>query len=727
MSEPLIRLNGKPVHILFRNDSTFYTVMRFKINDKKEKVITVSGIFASIEKDTLYNIYGHYVNHPRYGMQFAAESYEKPLPDDRDSIIRFLSSAHFPGIGKKAAETVVDALGNDCITLLKEKPELLDVLPLTDKQIASFKEGIASMDDSMEQLVRFLNIHGIGMRNLAKLNRTYGKEALSVLKENPYCIIEDCDGIGFATADKIAMNLGFAQNDERRLYAYLVSQVMDLCVRDGDSYIELDALRMQFENKTKGLTASFDDLLYKAVMNRQLMQEDTRIYPITQFEAETEIAHFLHGFPYKFLEPCDKELLEQYLDQLEQASGITYDETQKDAIVSFFENPFLIVTGGPGTGKTTVVQAMVRLFQLLYPSSNIICAAPTGRAAKRLYEVTGAQSSTIHSLLQWDLESNRFGRNAENPLTEDLLIIDEFSMVDAWLFSRLALASHNIKKICIIGDEDQLPSVGPGSVLRDLIDSQQFPLIRLDHIYRQSSGSDVITLAHDIHDGHVNLDALKTNVAFFNCPDDMIATNAVTVVRDALNKNYTINDIQVLSPMYKGAAGIDTLNASLQEAFNPPDISKKEVRYGYTTFREGDKILQLKNQPDDAVFNGDIGILEAIEDAKERDDHKTTIIVNFQENYVEYNQDNWNNITLAYCISVHKAQGSEYPIVIMPFSRAHTIMLQKKLIYTAITRARRSLVLLGNKEAFERGVEAEERHIRATTLVKRLKDQDPFA
>lgn len=727
MNETLIRLNGKPVHIVFRNDSTFYTVMRFRINDKQEKVITVSGIFASIEKDTLYNIYGRYVNHPRYGMQFAAESYEKPLPDDRDSIIRFLSSSQFPGIGKKAAEIVADALGNDCITLLKEKPELLDGMPLTEKQIASFKEGIASMDDSMEQLVRFLNIHGIGMRNLSRLNHTYGKDALSVLKDNPYRIIEDCDGIGFATADKIAMSLGFAANDERRLYAYLVSLVMELCVRDGDSYIELDVLRSQFEKKTNGLTASFEDLLYKAVLNRQLMQEESRIYPITQFEAETEISHFLHGFPYKFIEPCNKDLLEHYLKELEKSSGISYDETQKDAILSFFDNPFLIVTGGPGTGKTTVVQAMVRLFQLIYPSGNVICAAPTGRAAKRLYEVTGAPSSTIHSLLQWDLESNHFGKDRENPLTEDLLIIDEFSMVDAWLFSRLCLASHNIKKICIIGDEDQLPSVGTGSVLRDMIASGQFPLIRLDHIYRQSSGSDVITLAHAIHDGEVNLDALKNNVAFFHCPDDMIAANAVTVVRDALNKNYNINDIQVLSPMYKGAAGIDTLNTCLQEAFNPPDISKKEVRYGYTIFREGDKILQLKNQPDDAVFNGDIGILEAIEDAKEREDHKTTIIVNFQDNYVEYNQENWNNITLAYCISVHKAQGSEYPIVIMPFSRAHTIMLQKKLIYTAVTRARKSLVLLGDKEAFARGVHADEKHIRATTLVERLKDQDPFS
>lgn len=727
MSEPLIRLNGKPVHIVFRNDSTFYTVMRFRINDKQEKVITVSGIFASIEKDTLYNIFGHYVNHPRYGMQFAAESYEKPLPDDRESIIRFLSSSQFKGIGKKAAETVIDALGTDCLSLLKEKPELLDVLPLTDKQIASFKEGIATMDDSMEQLIRFLNIHGIGMKNLARLNHTYGKEALSVLKENPYRIIEECDSIGFATADKIAMNLGFAKNDERRLYAYLISLVMDLCVRDGDSYVLLEDLRNCFAKKTNGLTASFDDLLYKAILNRQLVQEEDRIYPITQFEAETEIAHYLHGFPYKALEPCDKTVLQQYLEQLEQASGITYDETQVEAILSFFDNPLLIVTGGPGTGKTTVVQAMVKLFQLLYPSANVICAAPTGRAAKRLYEVTGAPSSTIHSLLQWDLESNRFGRNEDNPLTEDLLIIDEFSMVDVWLFSRLSLAGRNIKKICIIGDEDQLPSVGPGSVLRDLVDSEQFPLIRLNHIYRQSSGSDVITLAHDIHDGKADLSALKTNVAFFSCPDSAIAQNAVTVVTDALNKNYSINDIQVLSPMYKGAAGIDTLNTSLQEAFNPPDITKKEVRYGYTTFREGDKILQLKNQPDDNVFNGDIGILLEIEDAKDRDDHKTTIIVNFQDNFVEYNQDNWNNITLAYCISVHKAQGSEYPIVIMPFSRSHTIMLQKKLIYTAITRARKSLVMLGDREAFEKGVETSERHIRATTLVQRLKDQDPFS
>lgn len=722
MSENCIRLNGRPVHIVFRNESTFYTVMRFRINDETEKTITVAGIFADVELDTNYNIYGHYVEHPRYGLQFAAESYEKPLPSEREGVIRFLSGSRFPGIGKKAAEGIVDVLGEDCIRKIREDASVLDAASLTDRQKMTLIEGLKDADDGMEQLIRFLQVHGIGMRNLVRLNRTYGREALSRLKENPYRVIEECDGFGFATADKIAMSLGFAKDDQRRLYAFLVSLVMDLCVRSGDSYVLYGTLAEEYTRRTRGLPADFDEILDEAVIRQQLVREEDRIYPVTQHDAEKEICSFLQGFPYRMLDPVDDDVLDSGMKSLQKSLGIRYDDTQMEAVDSFFRYPFLIVTGGPGTGKTTVVNAMVKLFRLLYPSCGIVCAAPTGRAAKRLAEMTESPSATIHSLLQWDLESNRFGRNEEHPITEELLIIDEFSMVDAWLFSNLLKASRNVRKICIIGDEDQLPSVGPGCVLRDLIACGQFPVIRLDHIYRQESGSDVIALAHEIRSGSADLSAFTHDVAFFSCREAEIRRYVLAVVQDAVSKNYTMNDIQVLSPMYKGAAGIDTLNSALQEFFNPPDAAKAEVRHGYTVFREGDKILQLKNQPDDGVYNGDIGVLEEIEDASVREDHKTALIVSFQDTYVEYTQDNWNNITLAYCISVHKAQGSEYPIVIMPFSRSHTIMMQRKLIYTAVTRARRSLVMIGDREVFEKGIATTERHERATTLQQRLKE-----
>jgi exodeoxyribonuclease V alpha subunit len=327
--------------------------------------------------------------------------------------------------------------------------------------------------------------------------------------------------------------------------------------------------------------------------------------------------------------------------------------------------------------------------------------------------------------LKWDLETNTFGVTKEEPLQADLLIIDEFSMVDSWLFSNLLNASEHVKKICIIGDEDQLPSVGPGSVLRDLIDSACFPLIRLNHIYRQKEGSDVIQLAHEIREGNVDFSTLKHDVRFFECPRTDIKDNVLSIVRNALDKGYVLNDIQVLSPMYNGAAGIDVLNNALQQCFNPPSRTKKEYRSGYQIFREGDKILQLKNQPDDDVYNGDIGYLEEIEDASESETHETTLAVNFDGIIVYYTPETVINITLAYCISVHKSQGSEYPIVILPFTSQQTIMLQRKLIYTGITRARQSLILLGEITAFQKGIETLERHPRNTTLKKRLQDRIP--
>lgn len=721
MDDTLIRLNGKPVHIVFRNESTCYTVMRFRINDETEKCITVAGIFASVETDTLYDIYGHYVEHPRYGMQFAAERYEKPLPDERESIVRYLSGIQFPGIGRKTAELVADSLGDGCIRLIRENPSVLSSLPLSEKQAAAIRQGIAASEDGMDQLVQFLQVHGIGMRNLIRLNRAYGNEALSRLRENPYRVIEECDGFGFATADRIAMSLGFRKDDERRLYAFLIALAMDLCVRDGDSFVLHDRLASEYVRRADPAGGSFESVLDRAVLNRRLVREDDRIYPVSQYDAETDISTFLQGFPYRTAEKPDEQSVSDTMTETEKAFGIRYDDTQKKAIESFFRYPFLIITGGPGTGKTTVVRAMVHMFRQLYPELRILCAAPTGRAAKRLSEMTETPAATIHSLLQWDLETNTFGRNAEHPLEEDLVIIDEFSMVDAWLFANLLRASRNVRRFCIIGDEDQLPSVGPGSVLRDLAACGEFPIIRLNHIYRQADGSDVIQLAHEIRKGEAHLEELTHDVAFFPCREQEIRKYVLAVVNDAVSKNYSINDIQVLSPMYKGAAGIDTLNNALQECFNPPAPMKKEIRAGYTVFREGDKILQLKNQPDDGVYNGDIGILEEIEDAAMRDDRKTALIVNFQDNYVEYTQDNWNHITLAYCISVHKAQGSEYPIVILPFSRTHSIMMQRKLIYTAVTRARRSLVMLGDPDVFAAGIAAAERHERATTLQEKLR------
>ena len=726
----LTSFTGKVTYIVYRNDATFYTVLRIRLNDTQEKNITATGIIPEVEPDILYRFTGQYGEHPRYGMQFQISSVERLLPEEREGVIRYLSGVQFTGIGRKTAEKIVDLLGENCLQLIREDDQILYTVPgLSADKARVIYEGIQGEEDGMSELVRFLNVHGVGIRNLIRLNRAYGKEALSKLKENPYRVIEECDGFGFKTADAMAMSLGFARDDERRLYALLISLCMDLCVARGDSWTDVDVLAGRFRKETPDIEADFDALLQETLLHHQLVREENRIYPVTQHEAESGISSFLAGFPYQDSESVDDGLLHQYLEQMQQNLGIAYDKDQIRAIEQFFTSPFVILTGGPGTGKTTVVRAMVDLYRMLYPGSTIVCAAPTGRAAKRLSELTETETFTVHSLLRWDLETNTFGKNEEDPVMTDLLIVDEFSMVDDWLFYNLLKASRHVRKICIIGDEDQLPSVSPGCVLRDLIAADMFPLVRLNHIYRQKEGSDVISLAHDIHNGDVDFSRYHNDVVFLENRTGTLRDQVLTIVQSALDKGYEMNDVQVIAPMYNGKAGIDVLNNALQECFNGPSRHKRELKHGYLTFREGDKILQLKNQPDDDVYNGDIGILEAIEYAAETETRKPVIVVNFDGIYVEYTPETFNNITLAYCISIHKSQGSEYPIVVMPVTWQHSIMLQRNLIYTGVTRARQSLVLLGEAGAFLKGVETLERHRRNTTLKEKIiaAFSDPFA
>lgn len=730
MSEDLIKLNGKFTYVVYRSEDTYYTVAKFRVNDTIEKVIFVVGIMPEIRTNCLYNIYGNYTRHPRYGMQFRIETYELPAPDEEEAIVRYLSGVQFPGVGKKTAKKIADTLGKDCIEKIRNDPDILNTIEgLSEKHIESIKNGIGDEQNDMEELVRFLNVHGIGMRNLTRLNKAYGKEAMKKIRENPYRVIEECEGFGFITADKIAKSLGIEDDDPRRLYAMLVSLVMELCVSKGHSFIYEQELRNAYIKET-GSESYYEQAYSDALMKRRIVAEEDRVYPVSQFDAERFTARFLADFPVKKLEPYDPQELSDALHAFQHETGISYDETQIEAVRMFFENPVSIITGGPGTGKTTVVHGILNIFRELYPGCSVRCAAPTGRAAKRLSELTGAEAATIHSILQWDLESNTFGKNEDDPIDAGLLIIDEFSMVDIWLFSNLLKASGNVMKICIIGDEDQLPSVGPGNVLSDLIASGKFPLTRLMKIHRQKEGNTVIRLAHAVNNGSDDLIHNSDDVSFFEIDRASIKNSLFKIMDHALAKGYSMNDIQVLSPKYSGSAGIDTLNTFLQDCFNPADPLKNEAKTGYMMFREGDKILQLKNQPDDDVYNGDIGILEEIIPAEESVDKRTTLLVNFDGIFVEYNADNWNNITLAYCISIHKSQGSEYPIVIMPVTREMQYMLTKKLLYTGITRARKSLIILGELNAFVKGVHIKEREPRRTTLKDRIlsyMDQsDPF-
>lgn len=715
-----ISIQGKVIHTIYRDDKTRYTVARFRLYELNEKMITITGYFPEFQSDLLLNLTGIYLDHPRFGMQFQVQHYHRVLPNEPDSIITFLSSPLFPGIGKKFAEAIVERWQEDALNVLKDDPSILkEIKGYTPKKEESIINGLIQYGED-EEAIRFFTTNGLGIRNILRLDRVYGKDAYRLVKENPYRLIDEVDGIGFKIADKLALNMGFDWDDPRRLMAGLCAMTMEECMRTGDSYVEFNRLENLFSTQFNDNSLDFSHLLHDAVRQTKLIQIDEKVFHPSQYVSEQYIAHTLKEFPYLELQPINDDEIITQLDILQRELNIEYDDSQKEAILTFFHSPFTIMTGGPGTGKSTVIGAMIHLWKRLYPSYSLACAAPTGRASKRLFELNGVESFTIHSLLKWDLESNTFGMDETNPLSIDCLIIDEFSMVDTWLMSHLLKASQQVKKILIVGDKDQLPSVAPGQVLKDLIDCEVFPVISLKHIYRQKEGSDVISLAHQIREQALDFDQFKQDIRWFDCKAMDVKKLVLDVIQQALLKGYPLQQVQVLAPMYSGLAGIDALNHAIQKFVNPYDENKRELKVGTQTFRVDDKILQLKNQPNDDVFNGDIGTCVEIVYAREDELKQNRIIVDFDGRIVEYTSENFINITLAYCVSVHKAQGSEYPIVLLPVVSEHRFMLQKRLLYTAVTRASKSLILIGSKQLFIQGTTLNEDVPRKTCLLDYL-------
>ena len=715
-----IEITGKLIKTIFHSEANQFTVGVFKLYDLNEKDVTVTGYFPKFNKDLLIALSGNYIEHPRFGIQFQVMHYRRILPTDRDSIISYLKSPIFKGIGKGFAEKLVDAFGENVLALLKEDITIIrSIKGWTKVKEEALYEGLVIAGQS-EEAIRFFTTHGLGIRNIMRLDRIYGTRVLDVVRENPYRLVEEVDGIGFATADKLALSMGFEADDPRRLRAALLTMVLNECMRTGDSYVEFGMLENLFAKEFADQQHNFDIILDDCVRQRKIIRIDQRYFHPSQYHNEKFIASFFETYPQEALDPIEIDALDEALAKREQTLAIHYDALQNAAIHTFFSQPITILTGGPGTGKTTVVGAMIDLFKTLYSSASVICCAPTGRAAKRLNELTGTDSTTIHALLKWDLEANTFGKNEADPLALDCLIIDEFSMVDTWLFGNLLRAAKNVKKILIVGDVDQLPSVAPGSVLRDLIDSRRFSVIALQTIYRQKEGSDVIELAHQIRENRVDLTHLTKDIRWIDCSAIEVKQLILEIVSQGLEKGYSVSDIQVLAPMYNRQAGIDALNHAVQKMVNPPIPGLNELQVGYVTFREGDKILQLKNQPTDDVYNGDIGILIEVIFAKDDENKQNRLVVDFDGRIVEYTSENFINITLAYCISIHKSQGSEYPIVILPVLNEQKIMLQRRLLYTAITRASKSLILIGEMSAFKYGLSRQDENPRKTCLLEYL-------
>lgn len=712
------QLQAKCRYIIFRNEANQYTVARFQRTDENGEQFTATGHIPHLETDVTYRLSGTYVQHPRYGIQFQVSECVRALPDDRDALIRFFSGSHFSGIGPAMAMRLVDTLGNSLCARIREDAACLDLVEgMTEKKKHAILEGLRE-SGAFDASYAFLLANGLSARQIGILEEHYGDDFIQVLEEDPYRPFFEIDGFGFRSCDRLAEHYQVSEDDARRQRALVYDTLIQHCFRSGSTYVQEEALRKTLWQQF-GFEA--DEALHVLMEKDVLVLEEGRIYDHRQYEAECVIASRLNAPDTRSALPDD---FDAQLAAVQEELNIVYDDSQKAAIRGFFTHSFMILNGGPGTGKTTVIRAILLLQERLSPDAEMLLAAPTGRAAKRLSELSGRAASTLHSLLKWDLETNTFLVNEKDPLNADALIVDEFSMVDSLLFAALLRAMTSHARLLLIGDQNQLPSVSSGKVLQDLIESQRFPLYCLDTIYRQSQGSGIAALAAAIR----NEDPLsfEGDVRFIRCNAEQVQQAVIQVVKNALDAGYSAKDIQVLSPRYQGAGGIDVLNQVLQDVINPADSFKRELKVGYRLFREGDKVLQLRNMREDAVCNGDIGEIVEIIPSEESVDHSAQIVVAFDDQIVEYEQDTLSYLTHAYCMSVHKSQGNEYPVVIMAVLPQHRFMLSRRLLYTGITRARRALVLLGDPQLFAAALKQEEREQRDTTLQLRLSQNYPL-
>lgn len=735
-------VTGEVVAIFFSNPSNFYKVILIEVEETNgeytEDEIVITGNFGRIQEGASYQFHGSFTNHPKYGVQFKADRYETAQPSSSESLVSYLSGPQFKGIGKKTAEKIVDELGTSCIDAIVENPNVLNQVSGVSKKQKNTIEEVLADEYGMQKVILRLNQFGIENTLAYRIYGKYEERTTEVIRENPYQLIKEIEGIGFTRADMIADHLDIASDSDERIQAAITYALFTDCHDSGDTYvIENHLIQKTTEILEKSRPFIIDRELVEANIEQltedsMIYEEEGRYFLSTLFHAEWGIVSSFEFLLDDENTPINEKVFKEKVSDLEFELDIEYGDSQKLAIKEALESPVFILTGGPGTGKTTVLEGIVHLYAELNDLSldpysykeeafPILLAAPTGRAAKRMKESTGLPASTIHRLLGLTADDEDLMNDNDYVLEGELLIIDEMSMVDTYLANRLFQSVPQGMKVILVGDQDQLPSVGPGQVFRDLIDSGIIPQKELKEIYRQGDGSSIIPLAHEIKHNRLPADLMekKKDRNFFPAKSNSVVPIIETIVKKAIERGYTAEAIQILAPMYKGPAGINILNERLQEIFNPNDGSRTEVQHMDTVYRIGDKVLQLQNDPENNVFNGDLGFITSITKAKYTELKTDIITVDFEGNEVDYLRSNWNKITLAYCCSIHKAQGSEYDIVILPLVSSYGRMLKKDILYTAITRASKSLSLIGEPQAFIRSVESQQ-NLRNTGLKERL-------
>ncbi|MBU8690082.1 ATP-dependent RecD-like DNA helicase [Priestia megaterium] len=740
-------ISGTSIVTVFHNEENLYNVTRIRIKktnlEIEDKETVVTGYFPKLNEDEVYTFYGDFKEHPKFGLQFHVEQFKKELPQSRQGVVQYLSSDLFHGIGKKTAENIVDALGERAIFRILQNESVLKEVPRLSADKAEALVTQLREHQGLEEVMVKLTDLGFGPQLSMKIFQAYKQEALEIVQNNPYQLVEDIQGIGFSRADELGKRLGMATNHPDRLRAGILYVIEQECNQMGHVYVTADQLygktaellrKSRHENLSEmDLTREVDAL--KA--DKKLIIQDEKIYFPPLFYAEKGLVKAIQKImaqtQYEEQFPESEFLLA--LGELEERLDVQYAPSQRKGIQTALMSPMLLLTGGPGTGKTTVIKGIVELYAELHGCSlnpgdykkdeafPVLLVAPTGRAAKRMSEATGLPAVTIHRLLKWNGQEG-FDHNEENPIDGKLLIVDEVSMVDLWLAHQLFKSLPANLQVILVGDEDQLPSVGPGQVLKDLLSSEVVPTVRLTDVYRQAEGSSIIDLAHEIKKGKLpeDLSRQQGDRSFIRCQGQHITNVVQQVCGNALKKGYTAKDIQVLAPMYKGPAGIDKLNEILQELFNPASEQRRELKHGDITYRVGDKVLQLVNQPDSNVFNGDMGEIVSVFFAKENTEKQDMLVISYEGNEVTYTKQDFNQITHAYCCSIHKSQGSEFPIVVLPIVKSYYRMLRRNLLYTAVTRSKQFLILCGEDEAFQLGVSRNEDSVRQTNLQPLLRE-----
>ena len=675
-------------HITYQNQENGYSVLQASVKGFREKQ-TLVGTFHEVTVGACLVVEGEWKVDKRYGRQFAAQSWEEELPATIVGMEKYLGSGLVKGIGPKFAKLIVSHFGLATFDVIENDADrLLEVPGIGKTRVAMIRASWEKQKDVKDIMV-FLQGHGVSSTYAAKIYKKYEKESIAKVQDNPYCLADDIWGIGFKTADSIAKNLGYTNNDPRRCRSGILYTLNKLS-EDGHVYAEREQLLKSARELLLADEEPITEALDKMIETEDLVIDEEAIFLPPFYYAECGVANKLK----RLIGTSSKDLFEKEVNigRIVKKTGIHFDDVQVAAIKQAAESKVMVLTGGPGTGKTTTTIGIIAALETM--GQRVLLAAPTGRAAKRMSEATGKEAKTIHRLLEYN-PAEGYGRNDENPLDGGVLIVDESSMIDIILMNSLLKAIPAHMRLILVGDIDQLPSVGPGNVLRDIIDSGQIPVVRLTRIFRQAQSSRIITNAHRINQGYFpDISNGKDTDFFFIQKEDpsLAASEIVNIVKNRIPKAYHIstNDIQVLAPMQRSVVGAANLNIALQEAINPVGDSLSRGGFKY---RQGDRVMQIRNNYDKDVFNGDIGTIENV-DMEDR-----SLKVRFEERFVEYEDSELDELTLAYATTIHKSQGSEYPVVVIPLLMTHFVMLQRNLVYTGITRAKKICIIVGTTKA----------------------------